>query len=249
MPTAFDPEGSGGGAPPKVSLWDRVLYRVPRSNGNGRSKPRLVDRLNAAVLKPADPDASPKSRGAYELSGEELETEAKQINDKERAIGLLAGPVATVITFFIVHLKVASDPPAHFANGAIDRLHVNPSTYEPLFWTLIILSFGITAMAMWRKRLPLGVVTAMYGLSIFNSGYLGFGVPFVMVGAWYLVRAYRLHRNLKESGAAAGGLSQTGPLTSSNKRYTPPSSARYTPPSSARKRLPSVKPRPERSPD
>ena len=57
-------------------------------------------------------------------------------------------------------------------------------------------------MALWRKRLYLGIVTAMYGLAIFNLHYWGFGVPFVMVGAWYLVRAYRLHRNLKESTAA-----------------------------------------------
>jgi hypothetical protein len=222
MPAAVDPEGSGGDTPPKASAWNRV--RMPRSNNSDQSKPRLMDRLNAAVLKPEDPDKPSPSRGAYELSGEELEVEAKQINDKERAIGLLAGPVATVITFFIVHLKVASDPPARLANGAIDRLHVNPSTYEPLFWTLIILSFGITAMAMWRKRLPLGIVTSMYGLSIFNSGYFGFGVPFVMVGAWYLVRAYRLHRNLKES-TVRGSAGKSG-LTSPNKRYTPPSSAR-----------------------
>ncbi len=234
MPAAVDPEGSGSDTPPKVSAWNRL--RMPRSTNSGQPKPRLVDRLNAAVLRPEDPDKASRSRGAYELSGEELEVEAKQLNDKERAIGLLAGPVATIITFFIVHLKVASDPPARFANGAIDRLHVNPSTYEPLFWTLIILSFGITAMAMWRKRLPLGVVTAMYGLSIFNSGYLGFGVPFVMVGAWYLVRAYRLHRNLKES--TLGGPAEKSGLTSPNKRFTPPPSDRYTPPSSSRKRLP-----------
>ena len=55
--------------------------------------------------------------------------------------------MATVITFFVIHSKVASDPPAHLADGAINRLHVNPSTYQGPFWTLIILSFGITAMA------------------------------------------------------------------------------------------------------
>jgi hypothetical protein len=220
MPTAVDPEGSGGAAAPKVSLWDRLLFRVPRSSNGGQPKPRLMDRLNSAVIKPADPDAPPKNPGAYELSGEELESELKEINDKERAIGLLAGPVATLITFFVIHAKVVSDPPARLADGAINRLHVNPSTYQGPFWVLIILSFGITGMALWRKRLPLGIVTAMYGLTIFNFGYLGFGVPFVMVGAWYLVRTYRLHRNLKES--TADGPSTTPTRPAPNKRYTPP---------------------------
>ncbi len=40
-------------------------------------------------------------------------------------------------------------------------------------------------MALWRKRLFMGILAAMYGLAIFNLHYWGFGVPFVMVGAWY----------------------------------------------------------------
>jgi hypothetical protein len=205
MATAVGPKGSKGDPPPKPSLGDRIRN---------------------FSLKPEDPDAPAPSRGAYELSGEELQNEIKQANDKERAVGLLAGPVATLITFFVIYAKVVSDPPAHI-NGVVNRLHVNPSTYQGPFWTLIILSFGITAMALWRKRLPLGIVTAMYGLTIFNFGYLGFGVPFVMVGAWYLVRTYRLHRNLKES--TADGPSTTPARPVSNKRYTP-SNRRYTPP-------------------
>jgi hypothetical protein len=219
MPSAVSPEGSGGDTPADVSLWHRLSFWLPRSDV-GEPKPRLVDRVRDAALKPEDPDAPARSRGAYELSGEELEHEVKQANDKERAVGLLAGPVATLITFFVIHSKVVSDPPARLADGAINRLHVNPSTYQGPFWVLIILSFGITAMALWRKRLPMGIVTSMYGLTIFNFGYLGFGVPFVMVGAWYLVRTYRLHRNLKESTGGAEGSATTRPT--SNKRYTPP---------------------------
>ena len=79
----------------------------------------------------------------------------------------------------------------------------------------------------------------MYGLSIFNFGYLGFGVPFVMVGAWYLVRTYRLHRSLKEATA-------DGPSTSTAR---PTSNKRYTPPSLSQKRLPPAKPRRERGAD
>ena len=186
-------------------------------------KPGLVHRLRDAALKPENPEAAARSRGAYELSGEELEIEERRANDKERAIGLLAGPLATIITFLVVHHLVVNDPSARLSDGAVNKLHVSLSTYSHLFIVLIILSFGISAMALWRKRLFMGIVTSLYGLAIFNLHYWGFGVPFVMVGAWYLVRTYRLHRNVKES--TAGGLSVTsGPASS--KRYTPPSRSR-----------------------
>ena len=216
MPTAVGPDGSEARQP----------------------KPSLADRVRNFALKPVDPDAPPRQqKGAYELSGEELVQEEKRANDKERAIGLLAGPVATLIAFFVVHEKVVDDPPAHLANGAVNKLHVALSTYSWLFLVLIVLSFGITGMALWRKRIPLGIFTALYGLSVFNLGYIGFGVPFVMVAAWYLVRAYRLHRNVKESAASEGPSTRTAP---------PPSSKRFTPPSSSQKRLPAGKPRRER---
>jgi hypothetical protein len=182
-----------------------------------------MDRLRSLFLKATNPNAVPP-KGAYDLSGKELEIEEKRANDKERAIGLLAGPLATIISFAVIHDVVVHDPSAYLSDGAINPQHVNPSTYSDLFWVLIILSFGITGVALWRKRLYLGILTSLYGLAIFNLHYWGFGVPFVMVGAWYLVRAYRLRRNLKESTATASdGPSVRTKRPSSNKRYTPPS--------------------------
>jgi hypothetical protein len=210
------------GAAHKLSQWHGSLLRLPTFNRR-QSKPRLVDRLSNAALKPEDPEAPAQSRGAYELSGEELEIEEKRANDKERAIGLVVGPVATIIAFIVIHALVVNDPSARLSDGAVNKLHVNLSTYSDVFIVLLVLSFGITAMALWRKRLYLGMVTSLYGLTIVNLHYWGFGVPFIMVGAWYLVRTYRLHRNLKES-TAGGPLVTSRP--GSNKRYTPPSRSR-----------------------
>ncbi|MGC2168035.1 MAG: hypothetical protein WA580_02930 [Acidimicrobiales bacterium] len=193
------------------------------TSGSGQRKPRLIDRFRDRVLRPVDPEDSPK--GAYELSGRELEIEQKRLNEKERAIGLLAGPVATLIAFAVVHEVVTHDPAQYLSSGAANSAYVNPSIYYELFVILLILSFGMSAMAMWRKRIPLGIATALYGLAIFNMHYWGFGVPFVLVGAWYLVRAYRLNRNLRESNLDNGpAVTSRPPLPPSpNKRYTPPS--------------------------
>lgn len=225
------PEDVEKTAAPKLKVRQRLLVSLPRlkrGDEDGKKKPPLVDRLRSAVLKPGDPDNPPRSRGAYELSGDELVVEEKRLNDKERVIGLLVGPVATIIAFLVIHDLVVNDPPAHFSNGAVNKLHVSLSTYSDLFIVLIVLSFGITGLAMWRKRLYLGMVNALYGLAIFNLHYWGFGVPFVMVGAWYLVRAYRLHRNLREStGEGPSRFGSRARETSypvrpaANKRFTP----------------------------
>ncbi len=70
---------------------------------------------------------------------------------------------------------------------------------------LLVVAVLMLVFSLMRKRLFVGIVTAMYGLAIFNLHYWGFGVPFLLVGAWYLVRAYRLQRDLKEASADGSG--------------------------------------------
>jgi hypothetical protein len=95
----------------------------------------------------------------------------------------------------------------------------------------------ILATAWLRKRLALGIVMALFGLGIFNLRYWGFGIPFLMGGAWLLVRAYRLQQKLKAAGGGQSGYSSSngrlpssgGVLPRPNKRYTPPTERRPRP--------------------
>ncbi len=122
---------------------------------------------------------------------------------------------------------VANDPKSHLADGAVNPAHVNPSVYLEIGGVAVLLSVLMLAFAWWRKRLYLGITMALYGLSIFNLRFWGFGVPFVMAGSWYLVRAFRLQSRLKAAQAAEGsgrsGPGSTSPSRSksSSKRYTP----------------------------
>ena len=82
-------------------------------------------------------------------------------------------------------------------------------------------------MALLRKRLFLGIGLALFGLAVFNLHYWGFGVPFLLAGAWYLVRAYRLNQELKRlEGSGSPSRSAARPAMGArprpNKRYTPP---------------------------
>jgi hypothetical protein len=97
---------------------------------------------------------------------------------------------------------IVNDPPVLLKNGRIDTLHVSLTLYHDLEGVLLGLSILMLVTALLRKRLYLGIVMALYGLAVFNLHYWGFGFPFVMAGAWLLVRAYRLQRDLREATQA-----------------------------------------------
>jgi hypothetical protein len=160
--------------------------------------------LRNAILKPEEPDAASPGKASGKasdepLSLEELESAVRSANDKERLIGLLAAPVAAAIGILVISALIVNDPPAILKSGQPNSLHVSLSLYHDLAGVLLGLSVLMLVMAMLRKRLYLGILMALYGLAVFNLHYWGFGVPFIMGGAWLLVRAYRLQRDLREA--------------------------------------------------
>jgi hypothetical protein len=185
----------------------------------------LGDRLKTAFLKPPKPGSA--SAREEVLSVEELETLAKSANDKERLIGLLAAPWAAGVGLLITSSLINNDPPAHLADGAVNKLHVSVSLYHEAMLALVVLSIVMLVTAFFRKRLYLGMVMALYGLTVFNLHFWGFGIPFVMIGAWYLVRAYRFQRRLREARGdvpprSSSSGSAVGRRARANSRYTPP---------------------------
>ena len=144
----------------------------------------------------------------------------------------------------MISTLIVNDPPARLSDGQIDTLHVSLSLYYDLGAVILGLAVLMLVTAMWRKRLYLGIVTALYGLAIFNLHYWGFGVPFILLSAWLLVRAYRLQRDLRaagEDGLLRAGTQNEGRSTTPP-RSSPKPSSRYTPPAAAPRR--SSAPRP-----
>jgi hypothetical protein len=172
-------------------------------------KPRLSERFTRAVLK-ADSRPAPEAGGPETV--EELEEAVAKADDKERLIGLAAAPLAGLVAILVVSSlgSKAAKP-----TSSVD---------STLALTLFGLAFVILASAWFRKRLFLGIACALYGLSVFNLRYWGFGVPFLLIGSRYLVRAYRLGQKLKLAKADDGTTGPGGPARRAlpNKRYTPP---------------------------
>jgi hypothetical protein len=186
-----------------MSRWQRLRYTMVRPD-EGRSN----------------------SAPAEDRPAEEVRDVIKRADDKERAIGLIAAPVSAALSFIVITALIDR-------NSVPGATHYTPaSTYHELLLVLLGLGVLMLVTAFLRKRLFMAITMALYGVALFQLGWLGFAVPFVLAGAWYLVRSYRLQQELKrvepgEASVARGkGLSsnasRTAPRPRQNKRYTPP---------------------------
>lgn len=194
----------------------------------GSRRQRFTRAISDFALKPsvamenATGNDQPAQEGPTTVA--ELEAAIKRADDKERLIGLLAAPVAAAIVFLVMSTLVHNDPSPLLGNGLPNPRHVNPNIYTELGLVTLALALIMLAGAWFRKRLVIGIASALYGLSFFNLHYWGFGVPYIMIGSWYLVRAYRLSQKLKM--AKQGDAPSSGPAGARmqpNKRFTPPS--------------------------
>jgi hypothetical protein len=178
------------------------------------------ERLKYSMVRPDDDPKDAKEQEIRPVG--EIEAEINRSNDKERVIGLIAAPVAAIVGLII---SSASVNYARSHNQSV-------SVYEKLTYVLLGLAVLILLTSWLRKRLFQGITLALFGLAIFqlHYTYVGFAAPFILFGAWYLIRAYRLQQELKRAEAAGpaaprpkGGPSAAAPRPRRNKRYTPPS--------------------------
>jgi hypothetical protein len=166
------------------------------------------------------------SAPAEDRQAGEVRDAIKRADDKERAVGLIAAPVSAAVSFIIITALIDR-------NSVAGAKHYTPaSTYHELLLVLLGLGVLILVTALLRKRLFMAITLALYGIALFQLGWLGFAVPFVLAGAWYLVRSYRLQQELKRAesgdppvvrnkGTSSNG-ARSGPRPRQNKRYTPP---------------------------
>ncbi len=192
------------------------------TDGGGGDPAGLWERFLRWAQRPAPEGAGPARSGQIlPDSPEDLEAVSRFADDRERLIGLMAAPIAGMIAVVITSSLIANDPKAVTAAGVVNKAHVAPSLYLEVGAVSLALALAMLATAWFRKRLYLGITMALYGLSVFNLHFWGFGVPFIIGGSWYLVRAYRIQQRLKTARAAGSG---GGPRSSpgASKRYTPP---------------------------
>jgi hypothetical protein len=179
------------------------------------------ERLKYAMVKPDDSVARPAA--ADERSAEDIQYAIRYADDRERAVGLIAGPISALISFIVIGSMInRNSQPTTTAKNFVPA-----STYHWVLLVFLALAVVILVSAWWRKRMAMAISLALYGVGLFQLGWLGFAVPFVLAGAWYLVRAFRLQQAFKkaevEEGVKTHSTTRTSkPRARANRRYTPP---------------------------
>jgi Ca2+/Na+ antiporter len=175
-------------------------------------------RLKYTLVRPDD-DVS-EGPPPDDRTVQELEDAIRRSNDKERTIGLVAAPIAAMVGITISSASI---------NYARTH-HQSVKVYEELTYVLLALAALILVASLMRKRLFQGITVALFGVALFqlHYTYVGFAAPFVLVGAWYLVRTYRLQQALKR--AEAGDRTSPRPNRGASKATRPRANKRYTPP-------------------
>jgi hypothetical protein len=198
---------------------------VPSSRDLGAAadsgEPTLTfwERVKYTLVRPDDDPAEPPV--ADDRSAEELRAAIRRSDDKERTIGLVAAPIAAIVGITISSASI---------NYARTH-HQSVQVYDELTYVLLGLAVLILVSSLLRKRLFQGITLALFGLAVFQLKYtyIGFAAPFILAGAWYMVRSYRLQQSLKRAdggGSTRPARSRAAPGSvarpRANKRYTPP---------------------------
>ena len=173
------------------------------------------ERIKYSMVRPDD---DPKEAKEQEIRPvDEIEAEISRSNDKERTIGLVAAPIAAIVGLVISSASI------NYAKTHDQSV----SVYEELTFVLLGLAVLILLTSWLRKRLFQGITLALYGLAIFqlHYTYFGFAAPFLLAGAWYLVRAYRLQQELKRAEAAGPGAPRPKANPGASRAAPPPQQA------------------------
>lgn len=197
MATSEDAGNPVGDDAPRLTRWQRLKYTIVQPDDDNKAQAVADDR-----------------------TVEELEAAIRSSDDKERAIGLIAAPLAAIVGIIVSSATIQN----------ARNHHDSTTVFVELTYVILGMAVLILVSSLLRKRLFQGITLALYGLAVFNLRFWGFGVPFLLAGAWYLVRAYRLQQALKRAEGdsrsraprSKGSAPTSGARPRPNKRYTPP---------------------------
>ncbi|HZU79037.1 MAG TPA: hypothetical protein VE991_03910 [Acidimicrobiales bacterium] len=233
MPTQATPTG-GDDAPPKLRLSHRILAALPslerkppaaRSAAGGSQRPVKPD----AVTRPGARTGRATPANPYaDMEVAELQVAIKRLDDRERRVAMVMGPVIAVLDLVLMEVALHDNPALH------KKGHTDPKTIVILGVASAVIACLVTVAAYFRRR----------SFTIFALAFAGYGgglttlVPSWFVAGWLLVRFNRMQKALNAKTGRTPGARARPERPARGKRTPPPTppgpppSKRYTPPKS-----------------
>jgi hypothetical protein len=233
-------------------------------DGVGERPQTFLERRKAALFKaPARP--SPIS-----LTDEETRRRITRIDNKERRWGISAAVLAAGVALLAelpgilhpktTHASVSTKPKGTICAGSLYDATTKAcyTHHDRSFWVwtmavLLLFALALFLAVQLRRRSALGFAALMNGLAFeTTTGSLILGLPFIVLGGWLLIRAWRVQQygSPTATKATAGGNVAPRPTRpvrqprerkkktdpTANGRPRPEASKRYTPKTPRRKR-------------
>ncbi len=183
------------------------------------------------------------------------------MDDLERKVGWVAAAVAVALAAIIaphlLHNTIVTHHTARTATGCPANYHLvkgtctwnevtHPLDWLPQFLEILILAGVIALFTARRRRAFVAGSALLLGLALGTAGF-----PFILVGGWYIVRAFRLQkygdatfvgssRRAREAADARRATRRSqrgskGPVSPS-RPAAPSASKRYTPKKPSRRK-------------
>ena len=189
------------------------------TDGDSSLRGRLFDKRT--WLKPL-PEVEADTAVLGPRTQAEILSDLKRIDDRERIIGLVAGPLGAIAAVLLMYHSLAITPPIHHKG------YVAPSITITYGLLGIFLGLVVVVAALSRRRSFLGFTLLFMGISL----GIVFAIPFWIAGVWMLWHSLRYQRELSEltgepvrgwmgNGGARGGTRVTAtPTRSTSDRST-----------------------------
>jgi hypothetical protein len=231
-------------------------------DAGGDSPQGFSGRLKASFFKP------PKRPSPVSLTDEETRQRITRIDAKERRWSLTAAAVAAIIALVAefpgiehpktTHASVSTRPKGtncgQYFYDVTTKVCYTLHSKSFWVWTLcVLLLFAVTLFIAVQlgRRSAVGFAALMNGLAFETTAGAILGIPFIVLGGWLLIRAWRVQQygSPTATKATAGGAPAPRPVrqprerkkktdTTTNGRPRPEASKRYTPKTPTRKRPP-----------
>jgi hypothetical protein len=218
------------------------------SNGDGNKPPKLSERLSQTFLRPAKPKDMPPEEPDRVLGPEERRAAMSGLNAVE-AKWAKAGMILATIMGIVLTLYLSAAHPTRtetiVEHGKKIKGTVPISGTWLLLGAVVLVFCGLGFIALRRRKRTLVVFSFFVTGFAFTLIFAPLGFALILLGAWLLLRAYRIQKFGTANAKMAAKEASARPPRRERKKAASTAStpAAYKPPTANKRYTPKAPPR------